>query len=41
MGYVLDMGGDTNALHWLMAVGALLWCIALGLLVARFAVGRG
>jgi hypothetical protein len=41
MGYVLNMGGDTNALHGLMAVGALLWCIALGLLVARFAVGRG
>ena len=40
MGYFLndDSGGQT--LHAFLAIGALLWCIGLGLAVAAFAVRR-
>jgi hypothetical protein len=40
MGYVLGMDNG-HAMRGLLAVGGLLWCISLGLLVSRFAVGRG
>ncbi|MBS0470471.1 MAG: hypothetical protein JSR60_05325 [Proteobacteria bacterium] len=40
MGFVLSLDGQGDALHPLMAVGGLLWCIALGLFVSRLAYGR-
>ncbi|HEY0106742.1 MAG TPA: DUF6249 domain-containing protein [Rhizomicrobium sp.] len=41
MGYVLSLNGNAEAFWGLAAVGALLWCISLGLFLARLAVSRG
>jgi uncharacterized protein DUF6249 len=38
MGYVLSLDGNFGALRGLGGVAALLWCIALGLFVARLAI---
>lgn len=38
MGYVLSLDGNFGAFRGLGGVAALLWCIALGLFVARLAI---
>ena len=39
-GYVLSMNGNPRIFPVLCGVGALLWCISLGLFVSRLAVPR-
>ena len=40
MGYVLSLDGNFHIFRALGGVGALLWCISLGLFVSRLAFGR-
>jgi hypothetical protein len=40
MGYILSMDGNMGAFRGLAGVGALLWCISLGLFISRLAFGR-
>ena len=40
-GYFLSLDGDPHVFRVFLGIGGLLWCVSLGLFVARLATGRG